>query len=42
MEKLQNLQMMRAIAAILVVWAHAIDLVAKRQIDAFQVSWGAL
>lgn len=42
MEKLQNLQMMRAIAAILVVWAHAIDLVAKRQIDAFQVGWGAL
>ncbi|MDV9043410.1 acyltransferase [Stenotrophomonas sp. RAC2] len=42
MEKLQNLQMMRAMAAILVVWAHAIDLVAKRQIDAFQVSWGAL
>lgn len=42
MEKLQNLQMMRAIAAILVVWAHAIDLIAKRQIDAFQVSWGAL
>jgi len=42
MEKLQNLQMMRAIAAMLVVWAHAIDLVANRQIDALQVSWGAL
>ncbi|WP_406232096.1 acyltransferase family protein [Isoptericola jiangsuensis] len=42
MEKLQNLQMMRAVAAILVVWAHAIDLVGKRHHDAFQIAWGAL
>ncbi|MCI1151988.1 acyltransferase family protein [Stenotrophomonas maltophilia] len=42
MEKLQNLQLMRAIAAVLVVWAHAIDVVGKRQQDAFQIAWGAL
>lgn len=42
MEKLQNLQLMRAIAAVLVVWAHAIDVVGKRHQDAFQIAWGAL
>lgn len=42
MEKLQNLQLMRAVAAVLVVWAHAIDVVGKRDQDAFQIAWGAL
>jgi peptidoglycan/LPS O-acetylase OafA/YrhL len=42
MEKLANLQIMRAVAAILVVWTHAIDVVGTRHRDAFQIAWGAL
>ncbi len=40
MQKLSHLQTMRAMAAILVVWAHAIDIVVARGETAAQINFG--
>ena len=42
MQKINRLQSLRAIAAILVVWAHAIDIAANRKLSAWQVEFGHL
>ena len=42
MEKILYLQSLRAVAAILVVWAHAIDLASKRNLDGWHLDGGAI
>lgn len=42
MQRISHLQSLRAVAAILVVWAHAIDLASGRKLSAWQVDFGYL